>query len=83
MSPENQGVFLLLKEVTFRRILAFYNARKWGHFGVSVRGSVRSDWLVGLILKAPDGLNTIRTNICYAIRAIRSVLSSILSRDFP
>jgi len=34
MSPENQGVFQLLKEVTFRRILAFYNSRKWGHFGV-------------------------------------------------
>jgi hypothetical protein len=26
MSPENQGVFQLIKEVTFRRILAFYNS---------------------------------------------------------
>jgi len=32
VSPENQGVFQLLKEVTFRRILAFYSSRKWGHF---------------------------------------------------
>jgi len=32
MSPENQGVFQLLKEVTFRRILTFYNSRKWCHF---------------------------------------------------
>jgi len=30
MSLENQGVFQLLKEVTFRRILVFYVARKWG-----------------------------------------------------
>jgi hypothetical protein len=36
-----------------------------------------------MIPKAPDDLNTIRINICYAIKAIRSVLSSILSRDFP
>ena len=28
MSPENQGVFQLLKDVTFRRILAFCNSRK-------------------------------------------------------
>jgi hypothetical protein len=33
MSPENQGVFQLLNEVTYRGILAFYNSRKWGHFG--------------------------------------------------
>jgi len=33
MSPGNQGVFQLLKEVIFRRILVFYNALKWGHFG--------------------------------------------------
>ena len=32
MSPENQGVFQLLKEVTFRRILAFYISRKWDHY---------------------------------------------------
>ena len=32
MSPENQGVFQLLKDGTFRRILAFYNHRKWSHF---------------------------------------------------
>ena len=36
MSLENQGVFQLLKKVTFRRILTFYNSRKWGHF-VEVR----------------------------------------------
>jgi len=34
MSPENYGVFQLLKEQTFRGILAFYNSRKWGYFGV-------------------------------------------------
>jgi len=28
MSPGNQGVFQLLKEVTSRRILTFYNYRK-------------------------------------------------------
>jgi len=33
MSPGNQGVFQLLKEVTFRRILAFYDSIKWGRFG--------------------------------------------------
>jgi hypothetical protein len=31
MSPGNKGVFQLLEEVTFRGIMAFYNARKWGH----------------------------------------------------
>jgi len=33
MSPENQGVFQLLKEVAFRRILGFYSSRKWNHSG--------------------------------------------------
>jgi hypothetical protein len=28
MSPENCGVFQLLKEVTFRRILAFYSSMR-------------------------------------------------------
>jgi hypothetical protein len=32
MSPGNQGVFQLLKEVTFRRILVFYSERKWVYF---------------------------------------------------
>ena len=32
-SLENYRVFQLLKEVTFRRILVFYNIRKRGHFG--------------------------------------------------
>ncbi len=31
MSPDNQGVFQLKKEVTFRRPLTFYCSRKWGH----------------------------------------------------
>jgi hypothetical protein len=31
-SPENCGVFPLLKEVTFRRILSFYNSGKCDHF---------------------------------------------------
>jgi len=31
MSPGNQGVFQLLKEVIFRIILAFCSSRKWGH----------------------------------------------------
>jgi len=30
MSPGNQGVFQLLKEVTFRRILAFFTANEDG-----------------------------------------------------
>jgi hypothetical protein len=41
MSPENQGVFQLLKEVTFWRILKFCNSRKWGHFGEILHGSLR------------------------------------------
>ena len=46
MSPENRGVFQLLKEVTFRRILAFYSSQKWGHFGgICVRLKVL--WLAG------------------------------------
>jgi hypothetical protein len=41
MSPGNQGVFQFMKEVTFQRIMAFYNLRKWGHFGiVRVRSGV-------------------------------------------
>jgi hypothetical protein len=32
MSPGNQGVFQLQKEVTFQRILTFYNMCKWNHF---------------------------------------------------
>ncbi len=34
MSLENRGVFQLLKEVIFRRILTFCNLRKWDHFRV-------------------------------------------------
>ena len=33
MSLENCGVFQRMKEVTFRGILVFYNARKWGYLG--------------------------------------------------
>jgi hypothetical protein len=33
MSLGNQGVLQLLEEVNFRRFLAFYDARKWDHFG--------------------------------------------------
>ncbi len=47
MSPENYGVFQVLKEVNFQRILAFYNSQKWGHFGGVC--SRRSGWLVGLV----------------------------------
>jgi len=36
MSPENCGVIQLLKEATFRRILAFYNAQKWSLFNGAV-----------------------------------------------
>jgi hypothetical protein len=32
MSLENQDVFQFLKEVAFRRILAFCSSRKWGYF---------------------------------------------------
>ena len=56
MSPGNQGVFQLLKEVIFRRILAFYNLRKWSYFGVSFCSSVRF-WLASETgPKAPDDL---------------------------
>ena len=33
MSPENCGVFQLLKEVTFRGILAFYSSKNGGILG--------------------------------------------------
>ena len=49
MSPGNQGVFQLLKEITFRNILAFYSLRKWSHFGVLCVRSGATDWIVGLI----------------------------------
>ncbi len=32
MSPENRDVFQLLKEVTFRRILAFFQLARMGAF---------------------------------------------------
>ena len=32
-APKNQGVFQLLKEVTFRIILVFCNSQKWSYFG--------------------------------------------------
>jgi len=38
MSPENQGVFQLLKEVTFRKILAFYNSRQGDRFPTHNKG---------------------------------------------
>jgi hypothetical protein len=63
MSPENQGIFQLMKDVASRRIFDIFYERgefsknsgifqlvKMGSFlGASVRGSVRSDWLVGLV----------------------------------
>jgi len=56
MSLENRGVFQLLKEVTFRRILAFYNSRKWGYFG-GIHGRLSALCLAGGIgPKASDDL---------------------------
>ena len=46
LSPENQGVFQLLKEVIFRRILAFYNSRKWALL-VVLETQVDALWLAG------------------------------------
>jgi len=46
MSPGNQGVFQLLKEVTFRRILVFYDERKWGILWV-LRARARLDGEIG------------------------------------
>ena len=42
MSPGNLGVFQLLEEVTFRRILVFYNSQKSGHFGMPCHCSTAS-----------------------------------------
>ncbi len=57
MSPENQGVFQLLKKVDFRRILGFFTTRENGAIlETSVRGSVRSGWLMGLVLKISASL---------------------------
>jgi len=39
MSPRNQGVFQLLKEVTLRRILAFCSSRKWDYFKPTLKHS--------------------------------------------
>jgi hypothetical protein len=40
MSLGNQGIFQLLKEVSFRGILAFYNYRKWDHIPKDDRQSL-------------------------------------------
>jgi hypothetical protein len=39
MSPENEGVFQLLKEVTFRRVLASSDLRNMAISGVSILSS--------------------------------------------
>ena len=46
MSPENCGVFQLLEEVTFWRILAFSQLAKMGLFGVVLgsRVCVQKGW---------------------------------------
>ncbi len=50
MSPGNQGVFQLMKEVTFQRILTFCNSEKWGRFGGDeCAARCASGWLVGLV----------------------------------
>jgi hypothetical protein len=46
MSLENQGVFKLLKQVTFRGILKFSGLRKWGHFG-GICSRLSAFWLAG------------------------------------
>ena len=46
MSLGDRRVSQLLKEVAFRRILAFYNSRKWDHFVGLGEDSVRF-WLGG------------------------------------
>ena len=73
MSPENQGVFQLLKEVTFRKILAFCNS--W-------EGclSCASYWLVGLVRKKwnydcfddqryneVDDVEVLAHNVCFVL----------------
>ena len=46
MSLENCGIFQFLEEVTFWRILTFYDARKWDRFvGICSRFGAR--WLAG------------------------------------
>jgi hypothetical protein len=56
MSPGNQGVFQLLKEVTFRRILVFGTRENGTVLWVFVRGSARF-WLAGGTgLKTSDDL---------------------------
>ncbi len=73
MSPGNQGVFQLLKEVTFRKILAFCNL--W-------EGclSCASYWLVGLVRKKwnydcfddqryneVDDVEVLAHNVCFVL----------------
>ncbi len=56
MSPENQGVFQLLKDGTFRRILTFYNSRKWGHFWGASCVRTGHERLVGPVLEITASL---------------------------
>ena len=48
MSPGNQGVFQFMKEVTFTRILSFYNSGKCDYFR-----ALRSKF-VDLVLFTPE-----------------------------
>jgi hypothetical protein len=51
MSPGNQGVFQLLKEVTFRRILVFSTCEKGANLGVIPVQPIHYDLLVELFQK--------------------------------
>jgi hypothetical protein len=66
MSPGNQGVFQLLKEVTFRRILASCSLRKWGYFwGALCAAQCASDWLGGALRKHLTEL-AVSASACHA-----------------
>ena len=63
MSPGNFGVFQLLKEVTFRRILVFCSSRKWGHLESALGLLMSCDWLVGLVRKVIQSLHALRIGL--------------------
>jgi len=72
MSLGNQGIFQLLKEVSFRGILAFYNYRKWDHIPKDDRQSL---YLTAMFHKQEKQRNHCNTS--------RNIDIGMPSRAFP
>jgi len=68
MSPENRGVFQLLEEVIFRRILVFCSSCKWGcFFGILGVQLVRCDRQVGNVQEILAREKNVDHRIFYAV----------------